>query len=764
MTNKIFNSVFHSKKEQPFGQFFIILAFVAALFCSAFLIFIVQPMFTKLVLPKLGGAPAIWSVGVVVFQGLLLAGYFYAHLLTRYGSMRVSILIHLAVLFIAALTLPISLAQGFGNPPEEGQAFWVMGFYLVSIGAPFFALAGNGPLLQAWFSRSNNSYAEDPYFLYNASNLGSFIALLAYPVLIEPLIPISSQSLLWSIGYFVLIGAISLAGFTVWKQKSAASSSNMSLHAADGQQATSYRVRLLWILLSFIPSALMVAVTAHISTDIASAPFIWIIPLALFLLTFIFAFKSKPFFDLSSLEKRVPIYALPLAIIYIFYTFNLLLSFFLNIIFFFIAALTCHQRLYNLRPSTQNLTEFYLYMSLGGVLGGAFAALAAPYLFNNVFEYPLLIVSAVIVATLMNATHKFKAIKNIFVIIFTGSMIIYFLFYSNVYIYISQKWDYSVTSVIMFGLVLLVVCALAFSRMRYALAAFVPLIFFYSLFFKDYESDKTSERSFFGVHKIGLGEEGKLRVLLHGTTIHGAMQIKTLTGEPVLGRPVPLTYYNPNGAIAQSLHAVPDKPEGRSLAVIGLGTGAHSCNGQANDQWTYFEIDPLVVKIAKNPAYFRFLAECAPKAKIILGDARITLSDQPKGSFDYLLIDAFSSDAIPLHLLTKEAIALYLSVLKEDGVLVLHITNRHLELASVVAALAKDAGIAGRIRWDKTPEGVSYIVHSNSTVVTLTRSTAVLAKLDSLPGWQLLSTTDTPVWVDDFSNVLGALWRHYTKP
>jgi hypothetical protein len=736
----------------------IIQVFIFALFTSAFLIFVVQPMFTKLVLPKLGGAPAVWSVGMVVFQALLLAGYFYAHLLTRYTSLRASILIHLIVISFATFALPIGLAEGFGNPPQDGQGVWLLGFYLASIGVPFFALAGNGPLLQAWFSKSGNPHAANPYFLYNASNAGSFIALLAYPVIIEPLFLLSSQTILWSFAFVALIGIIALSGIAVWNRNQDAALST-SLRTTE----YSYKTKFCWVLLSFVPSALMIAITAHISTDVASAPFLWVIPLSLFLMSFIVAFREKSFFKLDNIEKRVALYSLPLAVTYSFASFPVYILVFLNITFFFIAATACHQRLYAMRPAPEYLTEFYLYMSLGGVLGGVFAALIAPFVFNTVLEYPVLIVFTVFITTIWGNDRKSDILKTFLPILLFGFLFIILIYYTGFYEFFALKLNYTVQTIALILLCMLTIFAICFAGKKHALAAFLPVIFLYSAILKDDEPIVFLERSFFGVHRIALAESGMFRVLFHGTTIHGAVQVKTATGAPITGRPTPLTYYNPNGTIAQSLYSAPSKSDGRQLGIVGLGTGAHSCNGQPADQWTFFEIDPLVVKIAKNQEYFPFLSECAPNAKINLGDARITLLSQPKQSFDYLLIDAFSSDAIPMHLLTTEAIALYKSVLREDGVLAVHISNRHLELASVVAALAAEAGVPARIKHDQKPDDVLDIVHSSSTVVVLTRSSTALAHLDATPGWTMLEPSGTEPWRDDFSNIVSALWRNYKK-
>ena len=368
-----------------------LIAFTLAIFTSAFLLFAVQPMFTKMVLPQLGGSPAVWSVAMVFFQALLLAGYLYAHLSTRYLSTRAAMILHLALLAITAITLPIAVSGRFGAPPAEGQALWLIGVFLVSVGLPFFAVSGNGPLLQAWFSRSGHRHAADPYFLYGASNLGSFAALLLYPVLIEPLLPVKAQSLGWALGFGMLIALIALAALTIRH----AGATRAAAHSSTTPKPPLASV-VKWIALSFIPSGLLVAVTAHISTDVAAAPFLWVIPLALFLLTFVLIFRDRPLLPMTAIERLLPILAGGMVLFSYFGNSLFVLVLLVHIGFFFAATLVCHNRLYAARPDAENLTAFYLWMSFGGVLGGLFSGLIAPVIFDRVAEYPILVVASML--------------------------------------------------------------------------------------------------------------------------------------------------------------------------------------------------------------------------------------------------------------------------------------------------------------------------------------------------------------------------------
>jgi hypothetical protein len=722
-------------------------AFTLTVFVSAFLLFSIQPMFTKMILPQLGGTPAVWSVAMVFFQGLLLLGYLYAHLSTTYLSTRVAVGLHLLLLIVTFIALPISVSSGLGRPPLEGQMFWLIGVFGLSVGLPFFAVAGNGPLLQAWFARTGHAQAGNPYFLYAASNLGSFAALLLYPVLFEITLRLPQQAFAWSAGFAALVALIATSG-SITALTATASQAAAKIEAPPLSVAQIAK----YISLSFVPSALLVAVTSHISTDVASAPFIWIVPLALFLLTFVLIFRDRPLVPRALVNASVPVLA-GLILLSKFFIFNFLLAISVHLLFFFAAALMFHDRLYATRPQAKRLTNFYLWMSFGGVLGGIFAGLLAPYLFSSILEYPILVSLVMLVhPAIRNAsTAELKAqalpaaIASVFII---------------AVFYVTQGASYLKSELPLEILIVLasfmVIGALRHNVIR---AILIPTTFVLLAFHADTIFGSSFQRSFFGVYRISLNENGQFRVLSHGTTVHGAERVANADGSPYQGPVIPLTYYHPDGVLAETLHLLPANSAGRDIAIVGLGAGAQACNGQPQDRVTYFEIDGLVEKIARDPKLFTFMEKCSPGANVILGDARLTLADEAK-TYDYLLLDAFSSDSIPVHLVTREAFKLYAARLKDNGLLVLHISNRHMELESVVAALAKDAGLAikGKILSNNS---LALADPYPSSVMVLSNTPEALSAFTTDKGWNAPAAHDVSVWTDDYSNIPAAIWRKY---
>ena len=725
------------------------IVFTLTVFTSAFLLFAIQPMFTKMVLPQLGGSPAVWSVAMVFFQALLLLGYLYAHLSTRYLAPRVGIILHICLLLATFITLPIAVASGLGKPPVEGQMFWLIGVFTFSVGLPFFAVAGNGPLLQAWFARTGHKDAGNPYFLYAASNLGSFSALLLYPVLFETMLRLPQQSASWSAGFALLVVLIGASGtITQLSQGSA------TVKSGEAQKVEPFALPLIakYIWLSFIPSALLVAVTAHISTDVASAPFMWIIPLAIYLLTFVLIFRDEPLVPMRLVILAIPV-AAGLTFITKLFDFNIFFTLGTHLSFFFAAALMYHHRLYTLRPKAEQLTQFYLWMSFGGVLGGIFSGLLAPYIFNSILEYPIL-VSLVMLAhpAVRNATRG-DIIRQVLPTLAAGFAVLGI-------VYLFQNTTMIAPDHLLVPLII-VASFIVTGAFRHPLvqASLIPFVFVLLAFKFGSVFGTVFERSFYGVYRISINENGQFRVLTHGTTIHGAMQIANADGTPYTGPVRPLSYYHPDGVLAETFHLLPVNPSGRDIAIVGLGTGGQSCNGMTGDRFTFYEIDALVAKIALDPSKFSFMSKCAPDAKIILGDARLTLGDQT-ATYDYLLLDAFSSDSIPVHLLTREALALYISHLKDNGLLVIHISNRNMELQSVTAALAKDAGLAikGRILAEATGK---FEDRFPSSVVVLARKPETLDAFTKAKGWDQPKNSNVTVWTDDYSNIVGAIWRNY---
>ncbi|MET1413823.1 fused MFS/spermidine synthase [Roseibium sp. HPY-6] len=735
--------------------------FAGTLFLSAFLLFSVQPFFSKLVLPKLGGSPGVWSVAMVFFQSVLLLGYAYAHALTRFLSTKHAIIIHALVLLSACVFLPLGIASGWDTPPATYQELWLLGLFAVSVGLPFFAVSANAPLLQAWFTQTGHKHASDPYFLYGASNIGSFASLYLYILVLEPGLKLGTQSLFWTAGYLVLVIAILLCAASVLRQPQlAASETNTSSDAAGDapvQRITSRQI-FVYLGLAAVPSALTIALTAHIAVDIASAPFMWVVPLSLFLLTFVIAFKTKPLISVDFLSSILPFAAI-LAAGVIFLPKLLPLTFGLgaNLLIYFITVLYCHARLYQLRPHASQLTAFYLWMSVGGVLGGIFAGLIAPNVFNWVAEYPMLMLVALFLLPLKNGATASSAIKT--VLFGVGLTMLFWIGVTRGWIPEIEGHEIVVMSII--GLITLAaVVQVKWQAVAHVLLILtVPLVLLLQL----HPSVVHTERSFFGVVKVKDTDDGTYRRMVHGTTVHGSIAMSAFDAEVGKGSPEPLAYYHETGEMADTLRAA-RASAGTGMGhvgVVGLGTGSFLCHSLPGETWTVYEIDRSVIDVASNPAYFRFISDCGPDTKMVLGDARLTLEAEPDGKFDYLLIDAFSSDSIPVHLMTREAIALFFSKIEENGLLALHISNRYLELASVLAAIAEADGYSirfaehGAIEGETRPDQVFA-----ANVMVFARDEADLGPLLDNPRWNEVRSNGTALWTDDYSNIVGAIIRH----
>jgi hypothetical protein len=719
--------------------------YAATMLLSAGLLFWIQPMFTKMVLPLLGGAPGVWNTGMMFFQAALLAGYAYAHGLARLVPPARQPFLHLVLLAAGALWLPIGVAAGWTPPPGAWPVPFLIALFAVSIGPPFFAVSATAPLLQAWFARSDHSAAADPYFLYGASNLGSILALLLYPLAAEPLLRLSQQGLAWSGAYFLLMVLIAACGLAA--RAPARQASPAAAERASPLTRVTWTHRLHWVALSFAPSSLLLGVTAFIATDVASAPLLWIVPLTLYLLSFVIAFARRPVAPHWLMVKAQPFFLIPLAIIYPFtWQFEYLLP--LYLITFFVSAIVCHGELARRRPEAGHLTEFYFWMSLGGLLGGVFNALIAPVAFSSIWEFPIAILIVAALRPQLRPGSRHSAIA--FDVLFPAALlaILFVSIHLHFDIMLAHLGPYWLVAFL--ALIGVVPYSFAERPLRFALGL-LALIIGGPLGAGAADVLERS-RSFFGVYKIESKAEGRMLTLVHGTILHGAEW-----AEPAK-RDIPLTYYNRQGPLGAFFAA---EGPARRIGIVGLGTGTIACYRRKQDSVAYYEIDAAVLRLAQDRRYFHFLEDCAPDAAIVLGDARLALRDAPV--HDLLIVDAFSSDAIPLHLLTREALQLYLAKLAPEGILLFHISNRHLHLAPVVAALANDAGLATRRRSDpSTPEPSESLERCPSEWIALARLPQSLAFLDGKPEWKPLPTEpDAAVWTDDYSNLVGALrWVH----
>jgi hypothetical protein len=721
------------------------LLFAATLFVSAFLLFSIQPMFTKMVLPLLGGAPTVWSIALVFFQATLLGGYAYAHLIVRHIPLGIGALIHFGTLAAAAAMLPICAASSFGSPPTDNIAFWLIGLFAASIGLPFAVLATTAPLLQRWFSASGHSRARNPYVLYAASNLGSFAGLFAYPTLIEPLVPLHTQAWMWSTGFAAFALLVATAGLFIARHA-------RPLATASEVARVPTCDRLFWMVLAAIPTGLVIAVTSYIATDLASAPFLWVLPLALYLLTFVATFRERPWLSHSTVARLVPFAVAPLSVGLLGgqrpYWLALVA---VNLAAFVLLALLCHGELYRRRPASAQLTEFYLWTSLGGALGGVFAAIVAQHLFTQVYEYPILIVAALLALPGVSEGSPRRLIVQTGPVLMLAALAVVARLWFGVRLPATAELPFQILLVALVAIMLL-------QRERSArFIALVALGFLLTGLWQPGFNRVAALRSFFGVNQVIETTDGRFRLLYHGTTLHGAERIADATADVV---PEPLTYYYGGGPISEGIDAVRSFQRSlRRVAVVGLGTGALACYRHRGEAWTFYEIDPAVVQIARDPDFFTFISGCAPDLPVVVGDARLTLAASTE-RYNLIILDAFSSDTIPVHLLTREAVAGYLKHLADGGVILMHISNRYMELADTVAAVGTAEGLAAFVKVDDRPQASSPDYKMNAEVVALARRPEDVGDLRDRPGWHPLSAEpDIQAWTDDYSNIFGAIIR-----
>jgi hypothetical protein len=713
-------------------------AFGGAMLLSATLVFALQPMFSKMVLPRVGGGAAVWTVALVFFQGALLAGYAYAHLLTSRLSLPRQIFVHAAVLVLAGMFLPIAVASGFDAPPASGQGFWLLALFAASVGAPFAAVSATAPLLQSWFARTGRADANDPYYLYGASNAGSLAALLAFPLLIEPQLGAHEQSIGWTIGFALLGLAIMGCAYLAWR----ASSSNVQTGAAAVPRAVAtWNERGKWVLLGLLPSALLVAATTHITTDVASAPLLWVIPLALYLHAFILAFSQRTW-----ISPRITAIALPALVAVTLVTawsagdWRLLSITVLGTLW--LGAYVSCRALYDARPGADRLTEFYLWMSVGGVIGGALAALAAPMVFDGVLEWPIAVALTVL------ALPGGKGLTKPMLIIF-GACVALCLLATALALNFSD--GRIIAGGLAAGLAAIIVGRDSRTLMALACAAIIAMGVTIQ-----HRGVAFADRSFYGAVRVTDTEDGQWRRFVHGTTLHGVQSLNPETAH------TPTGYYGPLTPIGSAMTALAEAGGHDRIAILGLGAGAMACHARAGQQWTYYEIDPLVVQVAQDRSLFTFLSTCTPDAPVIVGDARLELAKQPAGAYDIILADAFSSDAVPTHLITREAMQLYLDRVSENGVVLVHVSNRNLAMAEVAerAALAAGAVVIQRLY---LPPERNY-ANFGSQVVAIARTREALAPLLANPEWTFANPPEGRAWTDDYSNILEPFVQRILHP
>ena len=716
--------------------------FILTIVTGSFLLFLTQPMVARMVLPRVGGSPSIWNSAMLVYQLLLLAGYAYAHWLARLKPRR-QVGIHLVLLAVAALWLPIHLI-GWAPSPDAQPAFWVPWFLIASIGPLFFIVSAQAPLMQRWYALESSR--GDPYPLYAASNLGSFAGLISYPLFVEPYSTLHQQSWLWTALYAFLVLLVAACALTV-PSNAVEATPETSTPAPDRRQM------LKWVILAAVPSGLMLSTTTHLTTDIVAVPLLWVLPLGLYLLSFVIAFAQRrgPANFITMIAPLLILIAGGLAFSKgLFYTPLYLAT--LGLLLFFAIAVAIHGEMFRTRPEAGHLTQFYLAMSVGGMLGGLFCAIIAPFIFDWGYEHPLLILAAAVLVPQYPLVPwsrnwapwlAFAVPAACFIISFSVDFGVFG--YSDL-----AKVSGSI-------IVSLLALACLGRRWPFAFGLFALMLSYGGWVTMLHSWQGTRTRSYFGIYEVSYNYDDQhrplSRVLTHGTTLHG---IQNLT--PGLER-IPTSYYARRSGVglaftnADAMYG----PHPR-IGFVGLGSGTLACYAQPNQSWTIFEIDPAMVQVARNR--FSFLSSCAPRANIVLGDARISLAHQPRGSLDLLAIDAFSSDSVPMHLLTREALRVYGNAVQEHGIVLFHISNRYLDLRPVIADIAAREGWTAVIL-EYVPNPEEEVLNATISVwIAVSRDPATIDRLIRLSGddsvnWEMLPPRPGFTgWTDDHASIL----------
>ncbi len=743
---------------------------------SSFLLFWLEPLIGQIVLPLYGGTPAVWATVLVFFQGTLLLGYLYGHASVTRLRPRTSLVVHIGLAVLAVVWLVVQPSSAERTKPGDLPAVVdVLRILAVRVGPPVFVLTATTPLLSAWFAaRRGRSDEGDPYGLYALSNAASLGALLAYPFLIGPLVGLSSQLSLWSIGFGVLTVVLAVAAATVWRSRGlgrhiafepqvAAEADATELDSARAEIGWGRRIR--WLLLAAVPAGLLAAVTNFIAVDLIAAPLLWIVPLCLYLVSFIAAFSER--------GRRLVPWAVRLAPIVITLMWvpigsvggwPLVPLVLLEWAGFLIIATALHGRLALDRPRATRLTEFYLVQSVGGVVGGAFVAVLAPSIFPGVWEYPILLAGALAALALSSAAwHRrtpelLKTPENVpgrtarldFGPLFSGAvgrvgpylivsalLVGFMAVDQSVALGVALRWFGFGALILFFGAQpWFLAVATAFALTVATVVVPIPALL--------------RDRSFFGVTEVIRSVDSKVTVLMNGTTLHGMQST-----DPSLSR-LPTTYYARSGPLGDVFGWLTSVRPSGSIAVVGLGAGTIAAYEQPGQTMTFFEIDPLVVLVATDPQYFTYLSGAPTKPAIVLGDARLSLRNVAAGSFDLMILDAFSSDAIPTHLLTVEAIADDLRVLRPGGLLAVHVSNRYYDLAPALAAAGARLGAVVLDR-GYSPTPAEAEVHASISYWVIVTQDRDVADTFIADGWTQGDATGIVPLTDDHPDILRFL-------
>ncbi|MDK9706509.1 MAG: fused MFS/spermidine synthase [Desulforhopalus sp.] len=772
----------HDRMPPPPG-FLQTAVFTCAILLSAFLLFWSQPLFARMILPILGGAAAVWTTSMLFFQLSLLAGYLYAHCSSRYLAVRQQILLHLVLLLAAGGTLPFYINGNRAGTliPVDFPAFGVLSLAALTVGPPFFAVSATAPMLQRWFSRTSHRHRENPYFLYAASNLGSMAALIVFPVALEPLLGVERQTMIWAFGYFVLFWLLLVTGLVTLRGQALGSGAGMYQSAAAlvlPAGKISATQRLSWIFLAFLPSSMMLGLTSHVTVDIAPVSMFWVLPLAIYLLSFVLVFSRFKTFVPNRLLAAI-IVLCTVVLLGMKFTGNdrtlstAELAVLLHLTLFFSSAWLLHGYLSSNRPPPAQLTEYYLWLAFGGMLGGLFNALLAPVIFSQIYEYFVVVLAVFSIASQVLVGRPRQAAAS------SGpqpaGMVMVFLVLLCVFVVADVVLRRPITPETQRGfaagsVVLIIVAGgLAFRRPKGSTIGLALLVFTFGLI-GNYlvltvgHGNLLLDRTFYGAFKVRLKKDRDgtpYHLFIHGSTRHNLQRF----GDDPLVNQEPLMYFHRQANIGHALTALKSHlARPMHLGFVGLGAGAMAAYVDYGDTATFYEIDPKVAAMAGDRRYFTYVGDARGKIGITVGDARLRLQQSADASYDLLLIDAFASDAIPVHLLTAEAVAMYLRKIKDDGMLLFHLSNRYLDLVRVLQGLVLPDGYvlcyASQTDVDR-PAGLSGRIpgiFSHSQVALIARESALPAEITDAPRWRRLGhDPDFSPWTDDFSNVFGVL-------
>jgi hypothetical protein len=720
--------------------------FAGTLFASALLLFTVEPIASRLLTPLLGGAPEVWITCMLFFQASLLGSYAYANVTARWLGLRRQAWLHAALLATPLLALPIAVR------PETIRLLASTHHPVVSVlvalakvvGLPFFALGATAPLVQRWFAARHEG--QDPYFLYGASNLGSLVALVAYPLVIERTLGLSLETKAWSWAYGGVALLVAAAALT-------SRPTTQEAFPSSHLPVPSLQSRARWVAYAFVPSSLLLGATTYLTTDVAPIPLLWVVPLALYLLSFVLCFARRPPIPHARMVRLLPLgLSATVMLLVVQASTPMSVIVLVHLATLFLASMVCHGELAKDRPDPAQLLDFYLCVSVGGVLGGAWSAVLAPVLFHGLTEYPV----ALVLAALCRRTGRGEARITVSDMAFGALMLVAAL---------AATWGGRLAHLaasgplyrVLFTVPLLLTYREIARPTRYALGLAGTLVGSAG-YGAGVGQTLHAERSFFGVVRVTTDDAGRFTQLAHGTTIHGRQW------RDEARRDEPTAYYTregPLGEIFTELRLRRDKSPAR-VAVVGLGAGAMAAYAAPEDSWAFYEINASVIRLATDPTYFTFLEDAfhgSPRLTIVPGDARLSLAAAPARAYDLLVIDAFSSDTVPAHLLTREAMALYEEKLDAGGLLVLHVSNRYLDLVPVVASLARDQRLSGFVRRDNGEGGAAEAdpAWSPSVWTAMTRAGTEATILAHDPRWQSLGAGVAAPWTDDFTDIVGAI-------